>query len=206
MTEETNDVVEQEKESAPNELDMLKERANIMGITFHPNIGVDKLKAKILEKTEPKVKSAITQDTLDEEIKTIAAAGVAYDGLIGSPESPAQRAARKRHEALRLVRVRVSDMNPINSNLKGALFSVGNSKLGMIKKFVPFNAENGWHVPNIILREMQSKKYMAHYEVRIGGKRVKRHKLIPQYAIEIMPPLTAKELDELKQRQIIAGN
>ena len=52
MTEEINE--------QPSELDTLKQRAKLMGIKHHPNIGVDKLRDKVneqLEEPEEKVKT-----------------------------------------------------------------------------------------------------------------------------------------------------
>jgi hypothetical protein len=213
--ENTNADVEQ----GPSELSMLKERADVMGIKYHPNIGLDKLKAKIEEVQNPpenpeviKPDMGLTPDPYaahrGEESATIAAAArVQGDNTLipGKVQTPAQLQAKRRKDALRLVRIRVSNMNPLKGNMKGEILSVGNSELGMVKKFIPFNAEQGWHVPNILLEELRNRKFMSHYEVKIGNKKHKRHKLIPEYSIELMEPLTAKELDELKQRQIMAS-
>ena len=185
MTEEnfSENVAETTGEEMPDELTLLKQTAATMGISHHPNIGLDKLKTKI------------------EEAK----ADVVVDPSASMAAPGSKKMDPKRAEALKLVRIRISDMNPINANLKGALFSVGNSKLGMVKKFVPFNAEDGFHVPAIILSQIKAKKFVSHFEVKINGKQVNRHKLIPQYAVEILPPLTEKELEELKQRQLMAS-
>ncbi len=45
-TEETNEM--------PDELTLLKERADLIGVKYSPNIGVAKLKEKIAEKMEGK--------------------------------------------------------------------------------------------------------------------------------------------------------
>ena len=191
----------------PDELTSLKERADVMGISYHPNIGIKTLKAKIDDKMNPPKET----DNLPyaEQANTIVAAEKAakftHNPGARKPTIQDLAAARKK-AALRLVRIRVTNMNPVKGNLRGEILSVGNAELGMIKKFIPYNAEQGWHVPQILLTQLQSKKFMSHYEVKIGNKRVKRNKLVPEYAIEILPALTAKELEELKQRQIIANN
>ncbi|RLB74284.1 MAG: hypothetical protein DRH06_09840 [Deltaproteobacteria bacterium] len=117
------------------------------------------------------------------------------------PMSPNQKRAIRYKEATRLVRIRVTNMNPNKSKHRGEIISVGNASIGFVKKFIPFNAEAGWHTPQIILTMMQNRKFTSFYEVTIAGKKVKRHKLIPEFAIEILPPLTVKEMDELAQRQ-----
>lgn len=189
----------------PDELTLLKERADTMGVVYHPNIGIKKLKAKLEEKmsgvVEDPTEAAEEMDTIDSS-QVVAKANIFTPGV---KETPAQLKAKRKQDALSMVRIRVTCMNPIKGNMKGDIVCVGNSELGMIKKFVPFNAEQGWHVPNIILQEMKAKRYMSHYEVKIGNKKIKRNKLVPEYAIEIMAPLTSKEMNELKQRQIIAN-
>jgi hypothetical protein len=187
----------------PDELGLLKERADLMGITYHPNIGIEKLKAKIEEKTKGVQPLDEYAEEEAETIRTAAQVEKDYDG--SRPMTKQQLKAKKRREQLRLVRIRVANMNPIKAALKGEILSVGNADIGFVKKFIPFNAEQGWHVPQIILTQLQAKKFMTHYEVKMGNKRVKKHKLIPEYSIEILPPLTAKELEALRQRQIIAN-
>jgi len=177
-------------EEMPDELTMLKERADIMGIKYSPNIGVDKLKSKIAEKMEGKQ---------DEESPKATAA----QGTPGASSAAKEKMARK-EEALKLVRVRITNMNPLKSVLKGEIISAGNGEIGFIKKFIPFNAEHGWHIPQIILNVLREKKFMTHFEVKVGNKRIKKNKLVAEYAIEILPPLTTKELNELKQRQLMA--
>jgi len=201
--EETDEDIYDEQ---PDELSLLKERATIMGISFHPNIGLDTLKARIAEKTAPP-EDPMAASYAKQEYDTIEAAQQAASGKKVAPlaaPTPMQQKMARRDAALRLVRVRVANMNPINSNLKGEIISAGNAELGMVKKYVPFNAEHGWHIPQIILNVLKNKKFMTHYEVKMGNKRIKKNKLVPEYSIEILPPLTAKELDELKQRQLIA--
>ena len=184
----------------PDELVLLKERADTMGIKYHPSIGIDKLKEKI-EETRNNLQLTDTEK-VDEVINNIDINAVS----VGAPvvETGGQRRVRLRKEATKLVRIRVTNMNPIKSNLKGEILCAGNASIGMVKKFIPFNAEQGWHVPQILLTQLQNRKYMSHYEVKIGNQRIKKHKLIPEFAIEILKPLTPKEIKELAQRQIIA--
>lgn len=195
-------------EEIPDELELLKERATLMGIKFSPNIGIDKLKERIEDKMNPpqEVNSAFTEHAREEyeTIQTAERTAAAKQVAPLQKPTPLQEKMARRDKALKLVRVRVANMNPVNSNLKGDIVSAGNSELGMIKKYVPFNAEQGWHIPQILLDVLQNKKFMTHYEVKVGNKRIKRNKLIPEYSIEILPPLTPAELEALKQRQLMA--
>lgn len=190
----------EEQEMIPDELTLLKEMADRMGIKYSPNIGLATLKERI----EAKKAGQVDPTLAAEELETIQAAEKSAAGF-GQMTTAQAVAAQRKKDALRLVRIRLTDMNPVNGNLKGVLMSAGNAKLGFVKKFIPFNAEHGWHVPNIIVQQLKTKKFMSHYEVKQGNKKIKKHKLVPQYAIEILPPLTAKELQELKQRQLMAS-
>ena len=190
-------------EEVIDELSMLKQRADIMGISYHPNIKLEKLKAKLAEKME-----GVVDEYADEEAETIAAAEEAMAADTFTPmvrETPAQLKAKRKQESLRLVRIRIACMNPVKANMKGDIFSVGNSEIGMIKKYVPFNAEQGWHVPNIILQEIRNKQFVSHYDTKIGNKSVTKTKLIPEYSIEILDPLTAEELKDLANRQLMTN-
>lgn len=190
-------------EEVIDELAMLKQRADVMGIKYHPNIKLESLKSKVANKME-----GVTDDYSDEEAETIAAAEEAMSADTFTPmvrETPAQLKAKRKQDCLRLVRIRVACMNPVKANMKGDIFSVGNSEIGMIKKFVPFNAEQGWHVPNMILQEMRNKKFVSHYDVKIGNKVVTKTKLIPEYSIEILDPLTPEELKDLANRQLMTN-
>ena len=208
FNEEEMNLDDDNYDEQPDELSLLKERADIMGISYHPNIGIEKLKAKIAEKTAPpEDKEAAAPSYAGEEYQTIVDAERAYEGKQVAPlarPTPLQAKMARRDAALRLVRIRVANMNPIKGNMKGEIISAGNAEIGMVKKFIPFNAEHGWHVPEIIVNVLRNKKFMTHYEIKQGNKRIKKHKLVPEYSIEILPPLTPKELEALKQRQLMA--
>ncbi len=198
-TDNQQDVTTEESMEA-SELTTLKSNATLMGISFHPNIGLAKLQEKIQEKR-------IENDNIRQENITITEAQKAEKALVAAgngKETAQQRKLRIRKEALRLIRLRVTTMNPVNAALKGVILAVCNSTIGTIKRYIPFNADQGWHVPYALYQQLLDKKFMTHYEVKTGNRTVKRHRLVPEYAIEIMPPLTAEELKDLQQRQIMA--
>jgi hypothetical protein len=190
-------------EQQPDELSLLKDRADLMGIKYHPNIGLDKLRVKVAAAQEGSPDSEEEGPTghEHEEIQTIQDA-TPIDPANSDPGVIA--AAARRNDAKQLVRIRVTNMNPTKGNMKGEIFSCGNAEIGFVKKYVPYNAEAGWHVPKILLKMLQKKKYVAHYEVKEGNKKIMKQKLVPELAIEILPPLTPQELKELGQRQIMA--
>lgn len=77
--------------------------------------------------------------------------------------------------------------------------------MGTFKKYVPFNADEGWHVPRIIYNQMaerQCQVFVTRKDER--GRSIREGKLIKEFAIEVLDPLTTDELAELARRQAMA--
>lgn len=173
-------------EITQDELATLKSRADLMGIQYHPSIGLDKLREKI-------------NATLNGKPQEAEKFGM------GAVETEAQMLQRMRDEQLSLVRIRITCMNPSKADWQGELFTVGNSLIGVVTKFVPFNADDGWHVPKILLDFMQERQCQVFVTGKTkNGVSIRQGKLIKEFAIEILPPLTKEELQELAQRQAMA--
>ena len=169
-----------------DELTVLKRQADVMGVRYHPSIGADTLKAKL---EEARTKTA-------EE-------NTAKQAAVTAKHSEEAKKLKRIREARELVRVRITCMNPLKKEYEGEIFSVGNSEIPTITKFVQFERE--YHVPRIMLNMIKNRKYQTFIEERTpNGGKVKRGKLIREYAVEELPPLTAAELQELKQRQLMA--
>jgi hypothetical protein len=181
---------EQEEEfEAPDELTSLKARADQLGMSYHPSIKLEKLRDKINAKLEGEA----------EESDEPAVAAVPKD------ETQSALRLRKRKEASELVRIRVTCMNPAKKEWDGEIIMAGNSAIGTLKKYVLFNAEDGWHVPRIIYNQLVERKcqiFVAGKDSR--GYKTRQGKIIREFAIEILPQLTAAELRELAQRQAMA--
>lgn len=166
------------------ELALLKERADLMGIKYSKAIGIDALKAKIDEKLE--------SSQIQKEEKQL--------------KNDLRREARK--EQLKLVRIRLSVMNPQKQAWRGEVFTFANTLIGEVKKFIPFGSEfyvNGYHVPYCIYTMLKNKKYVSIQTKNVKGKIINSHKILPEFSIEVLPQLTAEELQELAKEQA-AGN
>ena len=193
MTDETNLIEDTQEEEVivQDELDALKARANLLGVKFHPSISLEKLREK--------VNAAVTSDgaaTSEEEAK---------DPAEPKQETIGEKRKRLKTEALKLVRIRLTCLNPAKKEWEGEIITVGNSLIGSVKKFVPFNADDGWHVPHVIyqqLKERQCQIFQTATDAR--GNKVRKGKLIKEFAIEVLPPLTKEELEELARRQAMA--
>lgn len=179
-----------------DELSVLKQRAQLMGITFHPNIGLDKLREKVathLSTDEPSA-AAITESNAAEEV-----------AQAPQKETPAEYRARRMREATALVRIRVTCMNPAKREWQGEIITAGNSLVGTHRKYVPFNGEP-WHVPRIIYNQLVERQCQVFHTVPDGrGGKMRKGKLIKEFAIEVLPNLTKEELRDLAQRQAMAN-
>jgi len=203
MTESTevtspSDVIDEGPEDqVETELDVLKARALLMGIKHNPNIGVDKLRDKINKALE-----VPTQEKKEEAVEAAPKVTKTKEQLIHD-----QTQARKRIAA-QMVRIRLTCMNPNKANWEGEYMSVGNALMGTFKRYVPFNAEDGWHVERCIYEFMKNRKYTAYKTIkgRNNAKLGRKPVLLPEFAIEVMPMLSKDELKDLEQRQAMNGS
>jgi hypothetical protein len=98
-------------------------------------------------------------------------------------------------------------MNPAKKEWEGEIFSVGNAVVGSFTKYVPFNAEEGWHVPHMIYQMICDRQCQVFYTVSDSrGNKTRRGKLIKEFSVEVMPQLTAEELHDLAQRQAMSNS
>lgn len=174
-----------------DELEVLKQRADILGIAYHPSIGLQKLRAKVRQATEER-----EVPTPEEEVA---------NELQTSGETEGEIRARKRREAAALVRVRVSCMNPNKKDYEGEFFSVGNGVVGTFTKYVPFNNEEGWHIPTIIYKDLKQRQCQIFINAKDNrGNAIRKAKLIKEFNVELLEPLTEEEMKELAHRQATA--
>lgn len=177
----------------PDELTTLKARADLLGITYHPSIGLAKLKEKLAQ--------ALSDDDKDETDND-APAAVSDVPVV---ETEGQRRMRLKKDAAALIRIRLTCLNPAKKEWEGEIITAGNSTVGTHKKFVPFNAPEGWHVPRIIYNQLVQRECQVFTTVRDGrGNSTRKGRLIKEFAVEVLPDLNKDELDELARRQAMA--
>ena len=208
-----------------SELDSLKKKAKIMGIKHHHNIGVVKLQGLIADHINKSSAPETPQRAPDEviapdplptpRVKAVDASDASIHAVpahikrmerANNPRTPGEKRAAQRKEAGKLIRIRVNCMNPNKKDWEGEMYTVSNAVVGTFKKYVPFNNDQGWHVPNIIYKHMEERQCQIFYTFKNElGHKVRKGKLVKELAIEVMPPLTQKELDALAQRQMMAA-
>lgn len=180
MSDENNEMVQ-------NELDELKQYCDDNGIGYHPSIGLDKLRIKI-----DAFHSAQATEEAKESVKE------------SQVKSKAQRQAEKRNNARKLVRCRITCMNPHKREWPGEYVTVSNA-LGTWKRMIPFNGEP-WHVENIMFEALKARVFRQSYDVPDGkGGKVRKNRFVSEFAIEVLDPLTEQELKELAADQKARG-
>jgi len=209
MSEETdNPIVEAtapdgsefEGGTAPDQLALLKSRADLMGIAYSPKIGLDTLQKKVNDKLNPPA---------DEAKEDVAAAG---EKLVPAPMTAAQKKMKIRDDMkareMKLVRLRITNLNPSKKDLSGEIFTIANSYLGTIRKFIPYGemTDGGYHVPFIIYNEMKARKFL-NVKTRTApgtGQIIVEQRWVNEFALEVLPQLTQKELAKLVNVQAMA--
>ncbi|AKG07778.1 hypothetical protein AAX06_05980 [Moraxella bovoculi] len=161
-------------EENKTELELLKERADSLGVEYKSNVSTKTLTKLIREFEE--------QEEQD-------------DGLTDN-----ERIKRTLDEATKLVRVIITPMDSTKRDYQGDVFSAGNAVVPTMAKYIPFGVE--WHVPQIILNTIKEKvmnKFIAKKDER--GREYREYQEAKAYSIQELPPLTKEELEELAKSQ-----
>lgn len=182
----------------PSRLDSLKNKARMLGITFSNNISEETLAARIEEHLAGKAGS--------EKSELNPLAGDEAGKPAGKTLTLRQRLIR---DQMKLVRVRITNMDPSKKDLQGEIITVANDYIGTVRKFIPFGeaTDDGYHIPQCLLTVLQERKYLQIRTVKDKRTGVPRpvYGWVREFAIEILDPLTQKDLDKLATAQLAAG-
>lgn len=181
-----------------NELDILKFRAKQIGVKFREDIGIETLRKRIEDHL-----SGNKDDGGEEGVTTQSPkkARESNDVLI-------RRHLQK--EQMKLVRIRISNLDPKKRDIPGEIISVSNHYLGTVKKYVPYgeHSEEGYHVEKCLYTFLKNRRFLSIRTVKDKnsptGVRIQSD-WVPEYSIEVLPDLTQKELDRLAAKQAAAG-
>ncbi|MFA7188459.1 MAG: hypothetical protein WC117_00055 [Sphaerochaetaceae bacterium] len=188
----------------PSEIDVLKDRARMMGVPFSNNIGVEALRQRIADKL------ANTATEKESGLGEVAQA----NALTGEEPTVQEKKLTIRQymvkEQTKLVRLRITNLDPKKASLPGEIFTVANEYLGTIRKFVPFGevTDGGYHVPYCIYKMMDARKFLhiRTYKDRKNNNQIKvETSWAKEFALEVLPPLTKAELATLAATQAAAG-
>lgn len=187
------DTTENQEISQEEILQALKNKADMLGVTYHPSIGMDKLR----EKVDAKMAEQPTEDPVDT-------GHIPNSGVKPTTERKLSEREQAMLKASKLVRCIINSRDANKKDWPGELMSAGNSVAGFFKKYIPYGVE--WHVPQIILNTLRDKKTQVFVSrVDSRGNKTKVGKLINAYTIDELDPLTPKELSDLARAQQASG-
>lgn len=199
-----NQVEQADVELAEDELTLLKDRAKLMGIKFSNNIRIESLREKIAAKIAGVEMPA---DEPMNKVNPLAAVGAAQ-------EAPPVRELTMREilvkDQMKLVRLRIQNLDPKKKDLPGEVLCVANEFLGTVKKYIPYGeaSDEGYHVPYCIYTELESRRFqnVRTYTDKGTGQIRIESSWAREFSLEVLPALTQAELAQLAAAQAAAGN
>jgi hypothetical protein len=210
MTEEVQNTgaeVDTDALPLPDELSILKQRAKMMGITFSNNIGLESLRAKIAEAQAGETSAAVETSTAVVNPLEAAVSGTP----VGTPVKPKTLRQQIVEENMRLIRLRIVNLDPKKKDLPGEFYTVANEYLGTVTKFIPYGeaTDGGYHVPYCLYKMLRDKKFLS---IRTKNDRNNANQIkvdqrwVSEFSLDILDPLTPDELQKLATAQTAAGN
>jgi hypothetical protein len=193
-------------EAMTDELSVLKTRARTMGIEFSNNIKLGTLRERVAAKMNEEPAQDEEQDEDEDEI---------VDAEVST--APAKKLSPKmtiREELLasqmKLVRLRITNMDPNKKDLPGEVLTVANEYIGTVSKFIPFGeaTDEGYHVPFCLYKMMEERRFQLIRTTRDRrtGTPSTTSSWQKEFALEVLPQLTEAELADLARAQIAAGS
>ena len=204
LADPENQVEQEQPEVVEDELSLLKDRAKLMGIKFSNNIRIESLREKIAAKQAGEDEPA---DEPTNKVNPLAAVGAAQEAPAGKKMTLREYMVK---EQMKLVRVRIQNLDPKKKDLPGEVLCVANEYLGTIKKYIPYGeaSDDGYHVPYCIFTELESRRFqnVRTYTDKATGQIRSDSSWVREFSLEVLPPLTKAELAQLANAQAAAGN
>ena len=126
---------------------------------------------------------------------------------VKAKKAPAMTLEQK---CMHLKRIIVTPNDPEMSGHAGQIFTVVVSAVNggkAIKKYVPFNNEEGWHVPNVLVNQIANAEMQKFKSVKTpNGDSVLQPYQTKKYNVQVLPDLTQKEIDRLAAAQASRGD
>lgn len=157
----------------------LKAQADELGIKYSPNISAATLQQRI-------------NALVGGEDSSDASGEITPVPVL----SQAEKIKQIRKEALRLVRVIVTPMDISKRDYHGEIFQFSNRILSA-KRFVQFG--HATHVEAVLLEQIKQRQMRQ--TIPETRDKAPESRLMPAFAVQELPPLTAQELAELAQAQ-----
>jgi hypothetical protein len=104
-------------------------------------------------------------------------------------------------DALALIPVTITSMDPADSSVTAVTVSVGNRKLGQITKVIPFGHK--WYMPRILVDHLKAQQFCRSSMIPVpGGLERLQTQWIQKYAIQKHPLPSPQELADLAKLQL----
>ena len=163
------------------DLEVVREKANELGVKWHPAMKAETIQQKIDEYLEQNAPQVITPSVIHQ--------------------TPAQKQAQRLRDAMALIPVTVTSMDPADASVTAVTISVGNRKIGQITKVIPFGYK--WYMPKLLVKEMEKKMFVRNAMIPLpGGTERLNTQWIKKYAIQYHPIPSPEELEELAKLQL----
>ena len=169
-----------EETQTKTERDLLKEKADLLGIEYAGNISTEKLRELVNKANEP-----------------------LEDKASNTSNEPVDDLVKIRLELTKKVRVLITCNDPLMKDYDTTpYYSFSNSAITLPSITVPLGVE--WHIPNAYVGMLQAMECKLPVKAKDEkGRPITVRRTIKKYNVNILPPLTEKELEELKQAQIM---
>ncbi|AHC94026.1 hypothetical protein CH29_gp73 [Achromobacter phage JWAlpha] len=194
----------------PDEKTVLLQRAKLMGLNVSNNIGLDTLRKKLEDHQAAQDSAAATASAPEAD------AALKVNPLAqgeAAPEKPTAKPKTLRQilveEQMKLVRLRIQNLDDKKKDLPGEVFTVANEYIGTVRKYIPYDetSDEGYHVPWCIYQMLKDRMFLS---IRTSKGKNGTPKVDTRWArefsLEILPPLTEEEIERLAQAQIAAGS
>lgn len=220
MSQMTAEEVIESVETATS-IDPLRALAKDLNVPFSGNTGIETLRTKLVthlqtfvvanpsrtqEFDEPDLSAGFDEDEIQVNIPVPKKPKMNLMKIDPTTiEDVGLRRQAIRAQALRLVRVKITNLDPNDAPINGAIISLQNKYTGKVAKYIPFGDEsaNGYHIPWMMYEHLKQWKFPLRKEQKGGRFGVKTYKttMAPKFAVEVLPALTMDELRDLANHQ-----
>ena len=173
-----------ESTPTPTERELLKQKADLLGLTYASNISTDKLRDLINQANEP---VEVKQDT----------------SVNKSGSNVEDEAMALRLELTKKIRVMITCNDPLMKDWDMTpYYSFSNSTITLDSITIPLGVE--WHIPNAYVGMLQAMECKIPVKTKDEkGRPITTRRTVKKYNVNILPPLTAEELEALKMAQVM---
>lgn len=190
MSDEQNILPDGTEVDPKEQLRLLKQRADRLGLKYAKNITVERLAKMVSDKLAEGEDTPPTLNTSHAKQN---------DEPMTEERAKQVRQANLARQMNKLVRVNIQCLNPNKKNWQGEWKTFGNAFVPSIRKFVVFGHD--YHVPQGILNTMEESMYPSVVRKKVNGRWTEKTVWKKEYIIARLDKLTKEELKTLERDQ-----